>query len=81
MVPTETLDSCKKVENQLVSFAAVGMSMDEEAVQEATSVCQASDKLIQVHSVSESAAARVSLAQISSDSLPSIMVSKHLLGS
>lgn len=44
----EVLDSCKKVENQLVSFAAVGVVMDEEAVQEATSTCQAADKLIQV---------------------------------
>ena len=45
---SEVLDSCKKLENQLVSFAAVGVSMDEEAVQEANSVCQAADKLIQV---------------------------------
>lgn len=44
----EVLDSCKKVENQLVSFAAVGVSMDEEAVQEATATCQAADKIIQV---------------------------------
>ena len=44
----EVLDSSKKVENQLVSFAAVGVSMDEEAVQEATSTCQAADKIIQV---------------------------------
>ena len=44
----EVLDSCKKVENQLVSFAAVGVSMDEEAVQEATSTCQAADQIIQV---------------------------------
>ncbi len=47
-VATEVLDSCKKVENQLVSFAAVGMVMDEEAVQEATSTCQSADKLIHV---------------------------------
>jgi hypothetical protein len=47
-VAAEVLDSCKKVENQLVSFAAVGVVMDEEAVQEATSTCQAADKLIQV---------------------------------
>ena len=47
-VAAEVLDSCKKVENQLVSFAAVGVAMDEEAVQEATSTCQAADKLIQV---------------------------------
>ncbi len=47
-VTAEVLDSCKKVENQLVSFAAVGVSMDEEAVQEATSTCQAADELIQV---------------------------------
>ncbi|KAL0051899.1 hypothetical protein WJX82_004175 [Trebouxia sp. C0006] len=46
-IVTEVLDSCKKVENQLVSFAAVGVVMDEEAVQEATSTCQAADKLIQ----------------------------------
>lgn len=44
----EVLDSCKKVENQLVSFAAVGVSMDEEAVQEATATCLAADKIIQV---------------------------------
>ena len=44
----EVLDSCKKVENQLVSFAAVGVAMDEEAVQEATATCQAADQLIQV---------------------------------
>ena len=42
------LDSCKKVENQLVSFAAVGVSMDEEAVQEANATCLAADKIIQV---------------------------------
>ena len=47
-VAAEVLDSCKKVENQLVSFAAVGVAMDEEAVQEATSTCQTADKLIQV---------------------------------
>ncbi|KAL3158478.1 hypothetical protein ABBQ38_010710 [Trebouxia sp. C0009 RCD-2024] len=46
-IVTEVLDSCKKVENQLVSFAAVGVSMDEEAVQEATATCQAADKIIQ----------------------------------
>lgn len=44
----EVLDGCKKVENQLVSFAAVGVSMDEEAVQEATATCLAADKIIQV---------------------------------
>lgn len=48
LMSAEVLDSCKKVENQLVSFAAVGVSMDEEAVQEATSTCQAADKTIQV---------------------------------
>lgn len=54
-VAAEVLDSCKKVENQLVSFAAVGVVMDEEAVQEATSTCQAADKLIQVsHGVATS---------------------------
>ena len=54
-VAAEVLDSCKKVENQLVSFAAVGVAMDEEAVQEATSTCQAADKLIQVsHGVATS---------------------------
>ena len=79
MGPAETLDSCKKVENQLVSFAAVGMSMDEEAVQEATSVCQASDKLIQVHSVTESA--RTSVTQISHGKLPITLILRHLLGS
>ncbi len=47
-VAAEVLDSCKKVENQLVSFAAVGVVMDEEAVQEAMSACQAADELIQV---------------------------------
>lgn len=54
-VAAEVLDSCKKVENQLVSFAAVGVVMDEEAVQEAISTCQAADKLIQVsHGVATS---------------------------
>ena len=48
VLSAEVLDSCKKVENQLVSFAAVGVSMDEEAVQEATATCQAADKTIQV---------------------------------
>lgn len=48
LLSAEVLDSCKKVENQLVSFAAVGVSMDEEAVQEATATCLASDKTIQV---------------------------------
>ena len=48
ILSAEVLDSSKKVENQLVSFAAVGVSMDEEAVQEATSTCQAADKIIQV---------------------------------
>lgn len=51
LLRAEVLDSCKKVENQLVSFAAVGVSMDEEAVQEATSTCQAADKTIQVPSL------------------------------
>ena len=48
LLSAEVLDSCKKVENQLVSFAAVGVSMDEEAVQEATATCLAADKIIQV---------------------------------
>ena len=48
LVIAEVLDSCKKVENQLVSFAAVGVSMDKEAVQEATATCLAADKTIQV---------------------------------
>lgn len=48
----EVLDSCKKVENQLVSFAAVGVSMDEEAVQEAYATCLAADKIIQVEPLS-----------------------------
>lgn len=48
VLSAEVLDSCKKVENQLISFAAVGVSMDEEAVREATATCQAADKTIQV---------------------------------
>ena len=43
----EALDSCKKVENQLVSLTAVGIEIEEEAMQEASSTCQAADSLIQ----------------------------------
>ena len=40
----EALDSCKKVENQLVSLTAVGIEIEEEAMQEASSTCQANQK-------------------------------------
>lgn len=43
----EALDSCKKVENQLMSLTAVGIEIEEEAMQEATSTCQAAEAIIQ----------------------------------
>jgi hypothetical protein len=40
------LDAWKKVENSVVSFAAVGLSLDGEAVGEAGAACEAAQALV-----------------------------------